>query len=129
MAAIPVPTQFKGPMLEINDYTLIVGLAFLVAGFVKGVTGMGLPPIAIGLMAVVVPPVQAAALIVVPSMVSNVWQMLVGPGFLSAVRRFAALLIMVCIGAAFGVGILTGSTPAYRSHQTLLRLTIACQNI
>lgn len=65
-----------------NEYTLIVGLAFLVAGFVKGVTGMGLPPIAIGLMAVVVAPVQAAALIVVPSMVSNVWQMLVGPGFL-----------------------------------------------
>ena len=113
MVAALAPRQFKGPMLEINDYTLIVGLAFLVAGFVKGVTGMGLPPIAIGLMAVVVPPVQAAALIVVPSMVSNVWQMLVGPGFLSAVRRFAALLIMVCIGAAFGVGILTGSTPAY----------------
>jgi len=99
--------------LEINDYTLIVGLAFLVAGFVKGVTGMGLPPIAIGLMAVVVAPVQAAALIVVPSMVSNVWQMLIGPGFLIAARRFAGLLVMVCIGAAFGVGVLTGSTPAY----------------
>ncbi|MEQ9108731.1 MAG: sulfite exporter TauE/SafE family protein [Limnobacter sp.] len=96
-----------------NDYTLIVGMAFLVAGFVKGVTGMGLPPIAIGLMAVAVPPVQAAALIVVPSMVSNVWQMLVGPGFLNAVRRFGLLLLMVCVGAAFGVGVLTGESPAY----------------
>lgn len=99
--------------LEINDYTFIVGLAFLVAGFVKGVTGMGLPPIAIGLMAVAVAPVQAAALIVVPSMVSNVWQMLIGPGFWIALRRFAGLLVMVCIGAAFGVGVLTGSTPSY----------------
>ena len=99
--------------MGLNEYTLIVGAAFLVAGFVKGVTGMGLPPIAIGLMAVVVPPVQAAALIVVPSMVSNVWQMLVGPGFAQACRRFALLLIMVCVGAAFGVGVLTGSTPAY----------------
>jgi uncharacterized protein len=113
MAAIPAQYQSKGQILEVNDYTLVVGLAFLVAGFVKGVTGMGLPPIAIGLMAVVVPPVQAAALIVVPSMVSNVWQMLVGPGFLQALRRFSALLIMVCVGAAFGVGVLTGSTPAY----------------
>lgn len=92
--------------LNISDYTLIVGLAFLVAGFVKGVTGMGLPPIAIGLMAVVVAPVQAAALIVVPSMVSNVWQMLIGPGFLIAARRFSSLLVMVCIGAAFGVAVL-----------------------
>jgi uncharacterized membrane protein YfcA len=100
-------------VIGLNEYTLIVGMAFLVAGFVKGVTGMGLPPIAIGLMAVAVAPVQAAALIVVPSMVSNVWQMLIGPGFSRAVRRFAGLLIMVCIGAAFGVGVLTGSTPAY----------------
>jgi len=99
--------------LEFSNYSLIVGMAFLVAGFVKGVTGMGLPPIAIGLMAVVVPPVQAAALIVVPSMVSNVWQMLVGPGFFSAIRRFGTLLLMVCIGAAFGVGVLTGESPAY----------------
>lgn len=99
--------------MEFSNYSLIVGMAFLVAGFVKGVTGMGLPPIAIGLMAVVVPPVQAAALIVMPSMVSNVWQMLVGPGFLNAVRRFGTLLLMVCIGAAFGVGVLTGESPAY----------------
>lgn len=99
--------------MEFSNYSLIVGMAFLVAGFVKGVTGMGLPPIAIGLMAVVVPPVQAAALIVVPSMVSNVWQMLVGPGFFSAIRRFGTLLLMVCIGAAFGVGVLTGESPAY----------------
>lgn len=94
-----------------NEYTLIVGLAFLVAGFVKGVTGMGLPPIAIGLMAVVVAPVQAAALIVVPSMVSNVWQMLVGPGFFAAVRRFGWLLLLICVGAVFGVGVLTGQSP------------------
>lgn len=99
--------------MEFSNYSLIVGMAFLVAGFVKGVTGMGLPPIAIGLMAVVVPPVQAAALIVVPSMVSNVWQMLVGPGFFSAIRRFGTLLLMVCLGAAFGVGVLTGESPAY----------------
>ncbi|MFN7505570.1 MAG: sulfite exporter TauE/SafE family protein [Limnobacter sp.] len=111
--AILHPRRFKEIILEISNYALIVGFSFLVAGFVKGVTGMGLPPIAIGLMAVVVAPVQAAALIVVPSMVSNVWQMLIGPSFFKAVRRFSVLLIMVCIGAAFGVGVLTGSTPAY----------------
>ena len=99
--------------MELNNYTLIVGMAFLVAGFIKGITGMGLPPIAMGLMAVVVPPVQAAALIVVPSMVSNVWQMLVGPSFFNAVRRFWSLLLMVCLGSAFGIGVLTGATPAY----------------
>jgi uncharacterized membrane protein YfcA len=98
---------------DLNNYALIVGWSFLVAGFVKGLTGMGLPPVAIGLMAVAVPPVQAAALIVIPSLFSNVWQMLVGPSIFKSIRRFDLLLVMVCVGAVLGVGVLTGESPVY----------------
>ena len=46
------------------DFVLIVTLAiFLVAGVVKGLIGMGLPTIAMGLLAVVMLPAQAAAIL------------------------------------------------------------------
>jgi hypothetical protein len=42
---------------------------------------MGLPTVAMGLLGLVIPPVQAAALLVVPSLVTNVWQLVAGPRF------------------------------------------------
>lgn len=52
---------------------------FLLAGLVKGVIGMGLPTVAMGLLALALPPAEAAAVVVVPSLVTNVWQLLAGP--------------------------------------------------
>lgn len=57
----------------------VIALAFLLAGFVKGTIGVGLPTVSIGLLVLVMTPAQAAALLVVPSLVTNVWQMLAGP--------------------------------------------------
>ncbi|MFU0853859.1 sulfite exporter TauE/SafE family protein, partial [Kluyvera cryocrescens] len=39
---------------------------FMLAGFVKGVTGMGLPTVSMGLLGVVMPLPVAAALLVIP---------------------------------------------------------------
>jgi uncharacterized protein len=39
---------------------------FVLAGFVKGVVGLGLPTVAMGLLAIVMTPAQAASLLVVP---------------------------------------------------------------
>eukprot|EP01036_Dinobryon_divergens_P011056 gene11055-biopygen9839 len=47
---------------------------FLVAGFSKGIIGLGLPTISMGLLALVLPPVEAAALLILPSLVTRVWQ-------------------------------------------------------
>ena len=58
---------------------------FVLAGFVKGAIGLGLPSVSMGLMAVVMSPGQAAALVVVPSLVTNFWQMVAGPYFPAAV--------------------------------------------
>jgi hypothetical protein len=46
--------------------------AFLLAGFVKGVIGMGLPTVSIGLLGLLMTPIQAAAILVVPSLVTNI---------------------------------------------------------
>lgn len=81
---------------------------FLLAGLVKGVIGMGLPAIAMGLLGLVMPPVQAAALLVVPSLVTNVWQLVAGPTFIAVVKRFATMMVGVCLGTPVGIGLLTG---------------------
>ena len=50
--------QNIGPALS-----LLVVLTFLLAGAVKGVIGLGLPTIAMGLLGLAMPPAQAAALV------------------------------------------------------------------
>src|SRR5437762_9703690 len=73
-----------------SDTTLIVAVAafaFVLAGFVKGVIGMGLPTIVVGLLSLVISPAEAVALMLVPSLLTNIWQGLVGPYFTSIVRR------------------------------------------
>lgn len=84
------------------------GTVFVLAGFVKGVIGLGLPTIAMGLLSLQLPPAQAAALLVVPSFVSNVWQLLGHPGLRLLARRLATMLGGVCIGTWLGAGWLTG---------------------
>jgi uncharacterized membrane protein YfcA len=81
--------------------------AYLVAGFVKGAIGLGLPSIAIGLMALAMPPAQAAALLIFPSFVTNVWQMLAGPYLATLLRRFWLLLLGSVLGVWLGGGVLT----------------------
>ncbi|SBT10325.1 conserved hypothetical protein [Candidatus Propionivibrio aalborgensis] len=50
------------------DTLLLVSAVFLVAGWVKGVVGMGLPTVAMGALGLAMPPAQATALLVVPSL-------------------------------------------------------------
>lgn len=52
---------------------LVVGV-FVLAGGVKGVTGMGLPTVAMSLLGLWMTPVQAAAILVVPSLATNMAQ-------------------------------------------------------
>jgi hypothetical protein len=50
-------------------------LTFLLAGLVKGVIGLGLPTVSMGLLSLVMAPAKAASLLIVPSFVTNVWQL------------------------------------------------------
>jgi uncharacterized membrane protein YfcA len=80
--------------------------AFLLAGFVKGVIGLGLPTVSIGLLGLLMTPAQAAAILVVPSLVTNVWQAAVGRTLLELARRLWPLLAGTCIGTVIGVALL-----------------------
>ncbi len=95
-------------MNDTTAITLWISFAFAAAGFVKGVVGMGLPTVAIGLLGIVMAPVSAVAILVIPSLVTNVWQLLAGPQFATLARRFASMLLAVCVGTFMGIGVLTG---------------------
>jgi uncharacterized protein len=94
--------------------TMIVALAafaFVLAGFVKGVIGMGLPSITVGVLSLVLSPAEAVALMLVPSLVTNIWQGLAGPHFVAIVRRLWPTLLGLCAGTwlagLVGLGLLT----------------------
>jgi uncharacterized membrane protein YfcA len=83
------------------------GLVFLLAGMAKGLIGLGLPTIAIGLLALVMPPAEAAALLVLPSLATNVMQAS-GPEWRPLLRRMWPMLLMLVPGTLAGIGLLTG---------------------
>ncbi|WP_342362306.1 sulfite exporter TauE/SafE family protein [Terrarubrum flagellatum] len=87
---------------------IAVAAIFILAGFVKGMIGLGLPTIAIGLLSLFMPPAQAASLLIAPSLITNLWQ-LSGPRLLELSRRLWPMLTGVCVGAWLGGGILTGA--------------------
>lgn len=89
---------------------LAVTLTFLAAGFVKGAIGMGLPTVAMGLLGAVMPPVAAASLLIVPSFVTNVWQLAAGPSFAALVRRLWPMMLGILAGTVAGAGLLTGAS-------------------
>ncbi|RKK01214.1 sulfite exporter TauE/SafE family protein, partial [Pseudoroseomonas wenyumeiae] len=83
---------------------------FLLAGLVKGVIGLGLPTIAMGLLGTLMPPAEAAALLVLPSLVTNFWQFMGGPALPPLLRRLGPMLAAVALGTLAGVwaGLLPG---------------------
>jgi uncharacterized membrane protein YfcA len=87
----------------------LVCLTFLAAGAVKGVIGLGLPTVAIGLLAIVMTPAHAAALLVVPTLATNLWQ-LMGAGLTALLRRLWTMLLGICVGSWLGAGTLAGDT-------------------
>ena len=96
--------------MPVEHLPLIVAtLTFLLAGFVKGVIGLGLPTVSMGLLSLVMAPAKAASLLIVPSFVTNVWQLAAGPSFGRLARRLSPMLAGVVVGTLAGTGLLTGS--------------------
>ncbi|RRV04217.1 sulfite exporter TauE/SafE family protein [Pseudomonas sp. v388] len=80
---------------------LVIG-TFLLAGTVKGVIGLGLPTVAMGLLGLAMLPAQAAALLIIPSTFTNVWQLATGGHLRALLARLWPMLTMVFIGTCAG---------------------------
>jgi uncharacterized membrane protein YfcA len=92
---------------------ILIATAFLLAGFVKGALGLGLPTVAMGLLAVSMPPAQALAIVIVPAVVTNIWQTFVGGYLRDIMRRLWPLLIGTAGGIWLNAGSLTGPYAQY----------------
>lgn len=77
-----------------------VGLTFVLAGFVKGVSGMGLPTLAMALLSLKLPAASAAALMLLPALLTNTAQCLGAHGGL-LLRRLWPLWVGLVLGTLF----------------------------
>ena len=84
---------------------LLVVVVFLLAGSVKGVIGLGLPTVALGLLTASVGLEAAMALMLAPSFVTNLWQGLVGGNGIVVLRRTWPFLMLASIAVWPGVAL------------------------
>lgn len=94
-------------------FLLLIAGVFMLAGFVKGVIGLGLPTVAMGLLATRMPPSHALAIVIVPAIVTNIWQTFVGPYLRDITRRLWPLMAGTVIGILSGAGLMTGPYAPY----------------
>lgn len=88
------------------DYELItlLALTFFLAGTIKGIAGLGLPTVSLGILSLVLDLETAMALLLVPSFATNLWQALSGGNIGMLLRRLWPFLlpatVTVWLGAA-----------------------------
>lgn len=82
--------------------SLLVIITFLMAGMIKGVIGLGLPTVAMGLLGLAMAPTQAAALLIIPATLTNVWQLAFGGHLRPLVKRLWPLLLAIFVGTGAG---------------------------
>ena len=81
--------------------------AFLIGGVVKGVIGLGLPSVSLALLAIIIDLPSAMALIVMPTIFTNVWQGFVGGNAKVIVVRLWPFLLMAVVTVWIGAIALT----------------------
>jgi uncharacterized membrane protein YfcA len=93
-------------MADLTTIVVITG-TFLLAGTVKGVIGLGLPTISLGLLTVTVDLTTAMAFLIVPSFVTNLWQAVVGGHHRKILLRIWPFLTMATATVWLGATALT----------------------
>ena len=107
--------------LSLPDIAILIAV-FVLAGLVKGAIGLGLPTIAMGLLGAWFPPATAAAILILPALLTNVWQMASGPDLAAIVRRHFLMYVFAILGTLLAIGIITAANT--RVATALLGLTL-----
>jgi uncharacterized protein len=97
----------------VEPLLFLIAAAFLLAGFIKGVIGLGLPTVSMGLLAVTMQPSRALAIVIVPAVITNIWQTFVGPYLRDIIWRLWPLMVGTVIGIWLNAGMLTGPYARY----------------
>jgi uncharacterized membrane protein YfcA len=92
---------------------VLILAVFLLAGLVKGTIGLGFPTVAMGLLATRMAPGHALAIVIVPAILTNIWQTFGGPYLRDIVRRLWPMLVGLLAGIWCGRGLMTGPYARY----------------
>ncbi len=92
-------------MPDLADIALVAA-AFLAAGIVKGIVGLGFPIVVVAILSPVLGLAPTVALLVVPGVVTNVRQGLTGGRFWAILDRQRWVLGLTIVGIWFGTGLL-----------------------
>ena len=76
-------------------------------GFIKGALGVGTPLLTVPMMALVLPPQMAIAIMAIPVVVANLWQFSQAERSSAVVARFWPAFVAILIGTWIGVQILS----------------------
>ena len=76
---------------------------FAIAGMIKGTIGLGLPAVSMALLTLLMSPFQAATLLIIPSLVTNIWQLFAEGHVLRLIRRFWRLLLGIIVGTIWSL--------------------------
>jgi uncharacterized membrane protein YfcA len=107
----------------VDQALLMIAAVFVLAGFVKGMLGLGMPTVAIGLLALSMPPARAIAITIVPALITNIWQAFAGPYLRTLLLRLWPLFAATVLGVLLGRGLMIG--PYARYGTVLLGLLLA----
>jgi uncharacterized membrane protein YfcA len=110
---VPIASIGQCDRMSSESLLILIAAAFLLAGFIKGVIGLGLPTVAMGLLAVTMQPSHALAIVIVPAIVTNIWQTFVGPYLRDIIRRLWPLMVGTVVGIWLNAGMLTGPYARY----------------
>ncbi len=102
----------------------VIGV-FAIAGMIKGTIGLGLPAVSMGLLSLVISPFQAATLLIIPSMVTNFWQLFAEGNVWRLVCRFYPLLLGIIVGSIWSIFPTLGHSHGSFHSETLLGAMLA----
>ncbi len=101
------------PMEFTNLMLVVIFAVFMLAGFIKGTIGMGLPTVAIGLLVTQMTPAHAISVVIVPAILTNIWQTFGGPYLKDILRRLWPLLLGTAFMMWAAADLLTGPYAPY----------------
>ena len=93
-------------MTVLNDPATLWMIAgvYVLAGFIKGIIGIGLPTTALALLTIIVTPIEAMAINILPMMVTNFYQFYRADSYRQLVRdywQFATVMMIFLLIASF----------------------------
>ena len=91
------------------ELTIYIFCVYILAGFVKGVVGVGLPTISLAMLAIFLGIKEAMLILLVPSLITNIVQALAGGRLYELTKRLWIFLLSLFLLTWFSTGLLVAA--------------------